>query len=302
MPRVPFVKLMQDAERRGYAVGYFESWNLESLEAVADAAEAARSPVILGFSGIALPHPGRVHREHLQDYAALGNAVCDRLTVPACLLFNESADFAWVTEAVRLGFGMVMFTDESLEETAQAEQVKRSAAVAHAAGAAAEGELDSLPGVGGGLTAAPQQSHLTTVERALAFVEATGVDSLAVNVGQVHLHGRTSVHLDLERVSQLKAAVSVPLVLHGATSIPREDLAEAVRRGVRKVNVGSILKRSFLEAMRAASVAAGTFYNPYETIGSGLPNDVMVAGRSAMQKVVEDYMGLFGSAGKAAKT
>jgi ketose-bisphosphate aldolase len=302
MPRVSFARMMQDAERRGYAVGYFESWNLESLEAVADAAEAARSPVILGFSGIALPHPGRVQREHLADYAALGNAVCDRLSVPACLLFNESADFAWVTEAVRLGFGMVMFTDESLDEAAQAAQVKRSADVAHAAGAAAEGELDSLPGIGGGLTAAPAQQHLTTVERALAFVKATGVDSLAVNVGQVHLHGRASVHLDLDRVSALKAAVPVPLVLHGATSIPREDLAEAVRRGVRKVNVGSILKRSFLEAMRTASVAAGTAYNPYETIGSGLPNDVMVAGRAAMQKVVEDYMGLFGSAGKAAQS
>ena len=73
MPRVPFTKMMQDAERRGYAVGYFESWDLESLLAVADAAEAARSPVILGFSGIALPHPDRVHPEHLEDYAALQN-------------------------------------------------------------------------------------------------------------------------------------------------------------------------------------------------------------------------------------
>ena len=300
MPRVPFTRMMQDAERRGYAVGYFESWNLESLLAVADAAETARSPVILGFSGIALPHPGRVQPEHLEDYAALGTAVCDRLSVPSCLLFNESADFTWVSEAVRLGFGMVMFTDETLDEAGQTAQVKRSVALAHAAGAAAEGELDSLPGVGGGLTAAPGESHLTTVEKAIAFVKATGVDSLAVNVGQVHLHGRTSVRLNLDRVSALKAAVSVPLVLHGATSIPREDLAEAIRRGVRKVNVGSILKRSFLEAMRAASIAAGNAYNPYEAIGSGLPNDVMVAGRTAMQKVVEDYMGLFGSAGKAA--
>jgi ketose-bisphosphate aldolase len=301
MPTVSFTRMMADAERHGYAVGYFESWNLESLLAVADAAEAARSPVILGFSGIALPHPRRVHPEHLVDYAALGRAVCDRLSVPACLLFNESADFAWVEEAVRLGFGMVMFTDESLPLEKQAALVKRSAALAHAAGAAAEGEIDSLPGVGGGLSAAPEEKHLTTVEKARAFVAETGVDSLAVNVGQVHLHGRTAVHLDLERVSALKAAVRTPLVLHGATSIPREDLGEAIRRGVRKVNVGSILKKSFLEAMRAAGVAAGSAYNPYEVIGSGLAVDVMTAGRAAMQKVVEQYMVLFGSAGKAAR-
>jgi fructose/tagatose bisphosphate aldolase len=292
--------MMQDAERRGYAVGYFESWNLESLLAAADAAEAARSPVILGFSGIALPHPDRVHPEHLEDYAALGNAVCNRLSVPACLLFNESADFTWVDEAVRLGFGMVMFTDERLDQAGQTAQVKRAASVAHAAGAAAEGEPDSLPGVGGGLTAAPEESHQTTVDRARAFVKATGVDSLAVNVGQVHLHGRSGVRLNMDRLSELKAAVSVPLVLHGATSIPREDLAEAIRRGVRKINVGSILKRSFLEAMRAAGAALGDSYNPYEVIGSGLSRDVMTAGRTAMEKVVEDYMGLFGSAGKAA--
>jgi fructose/tagatose bisphosphate aldolase len=292
--------MMQDAERRGYAVGYFESWNLESLLAVADAAEAARSPVILGFSGIALPHPDRAHPEHLEDYAALGNAVCDRLSVPACLLFNESADFTWVSEAVRLGFGMVMFTDERLDQAGQTAQVTRTASVAHAAGAAAEGEPDSLPGVGGGLTAAPEETHQTTVDRARAFVKATGVDSLAVNVGQVHLHGRTGVRLNMDRLSELKAAVSVPLVLHGATSIPREDLAEAIRRGVRKINVGSILKRSFLEAVRAAGAALGDSYNPYEVIGSGLSRDVMTAGRTAMEKVVEDYMGLFGSAGKAA--
>ena len=154
MPRVSFPRLMADAERRGYAVGYFESWNLESLLAVADAAEATGSPVILGFSGIALPLPRRATPEHLVDYAALGTAVCDRLSVPACLLFNESASFAWVIEAVRLGFGLVMFTDEEMGEAKLTEQVRKVAEVAHAASLAVEGEMDSLPGLSGGLQTA----------------------------------------------------------------------------------------------------------------------------------------------------
>jgi len=91
----------------------------------------------------------------------------------------------------------------------------------------------------------------------------------------------------------------VPLVLHGATSVSRDDLAEAIHRGVRKINVGSVLKRTFLEAMRAACIRTGQVYNPYTVIGSGLDGDVMVAGRAAMQAVVEDYMALFGSAGKS---
>ena len=137
--RMTFTRLMEDAERRGYAVGYFESWNMESLLAVADAAEAVRSPVILGFSGIALPHPARAVKEHLADYFALGAAVCDRLPVPACLLFNESARFDWVEEAVRLGFGLVMFTDEELPYVDQVAQAGRAARIAHAAGSASHG-------------------------------------------------------------------------------------------------------------------------------------------------------------------
>ena len=297
--RMTFTRLMEDAERRGYAVGYFESWNMESLLAVADAAEAVRSPVILGFSGIALPHPARAVKEHLADYFALGAAVCDRLPVPACLLFNESARFDWVEEAVRLGFGLVMFTDEELPYVDQVAQAGRAARIAHAAGAAAEGEMDSLPGVAGTLNAPPPAPPLTDPEAARQFVRATEVDSLAVSVGQVHLHGRSPVRLDLERVAALKAAVPVPLALHGATSVTRADLGGVIQRGIRKINVGSILKQTFFETMRAAGNRAGDGYNPYEVIGSGGARDVMAAGRAAMQRVVQEYMELFGSARKA---
>src|SRR5689334_6222820 len=106
---------MMEAARRGnYAVGYFESWNLESLLAVADAAEATRSPVILGFSGIYLPHPDRSVRDPLAAYAAMGSAVTDGLSVPACLLFNESPDREWVAGAIDSGFDLVMFSDDAM--------------------------------------------------------------------------------------------------------------------------------------------------------------------------------------------
>src|SRR5438309_8872894 len=104
MPLFPFPTLMEDAERGGYAVGYFESWNLESLLAVADAAATARAPVILGFSGIYLPHPGRRVSDPLAVYAAMGQAVGRRLSVPCCLLFNESPHLDWVHAAIDLGF------------------------------------------------------------------------------------------------------------------------------------------------------------------------------------------------------
>ena len=113
MPLVPFREMMADAARGGYAVGYFESWNLESLLAVADAAEAQRSPVIVGFSGIYLPHPGRRVKDGLAPYAAMALAVCRELSVPACLLFNESPNEDWVGAAIDAGFNLVMFSDDS---------------------------------------------------------------------------------------------------------------------------------------------------------------------------------------------
>lgn len=299
MPRVSFSRLMKDAEARGYAVGYFESWNLESLSAVADAAEAARSPVILGFSGIALPRPDRLRPEHMEDYAALGAVVCQRLSVPACLLFNESPSEEWVLDAVRRGFDLVMYADEQADYGTLVKVTARVSAAAHAAGLAAEGEPHSLPGVAGDLVAAPGERHLTDPGRARDFARATGVDAIAVNVGQAHLHGRGEVRLDLERLGELRRAVDLPLVLHGATSVSREDLREAIRRGIRKVNVGSAMKRACIEAMRASLAATGDLYNPYEVVGSGTDQDVMMACRRAIQGVALEYMDVFGSAGKA---
>jgi fructose/tagatose bisphosphate aldolase len=290
---------MSNAEQGGYAVGYFESWNLESLLAVADAAEATRSPVILGFSGLSLPDPSRVVKDRLEPYAAIGLAVCRNLSVPTCLLFNESPFLRWVWQAIELGFNMVMYSDDELDPPEQEEVVRQVVGRARPLGIAVEAEMVSVPGVHGGLAAAPTNLQLTDPAAASAFVRRTGVDALAVNIGQAHLHGRSQLKLDLARLAELRQAVSVPLILHGATSVGREDLTEAARLGIRKINVGSVIKRAYFEAVRSASVEAGDSYSPYEVVGSGLGSDVEAAGRIAMRAVVEDLMRLFGSAGKA---
>ncbi len=298
MPVVAFKELMAEAERGEFAVGYFESWNLESLRAVADAAESVRAPVLLGFSGIYLHHPRRRVREPLSVYAALGKETCCQLKTPACLVFNESPHFERVLEAIELGFGLVMFSDPSLGFREQSERVRQIGAQAHRAGLAVEGEMTSLPGLDGHLAAPPERIDLSDPQQARSFVESTGIDALAVNVGQAHLHGRTELRLDLNRLACLKQAVPVPLVLHGSSSICRDDLKAAIRLGVRKINVGSVLKRSYAEALRSSIHRLDGAYNPYEAIGSGLDADVLTQGRIALQEVVEDLMRLFGSAGK----
>jgi ketose-bisphosphate aldolase len=296
MPLVPFRALMADAAAGGYAVGYFESWNLESLLAVADAAEARRSPVILGFSGIYLSHPDRRVADRLAPYAAMGRAVCDALTVPVSLLFNESPNEQWVSDAIDCGFNLVMFSDEGRSADENIAVVRALGAQAHAMGAGIEGETTPLAGVGGDLAGdAVNERRLTDPAEARAFVEKTGVDAFAVNVGQVHLHGRRTVRLELDRLKAL-ASIPVPLVLHGASSVDPDDLRAAIGLGIRKINVGSRLKQVYFNALREAATKADGA-NPYEIIGSGLDRDVLVAGRLAMQREVESLMELFGSAG-----
>jgi fructose/tagatose bisphosphate aldolase len=299
MPLVRFHELMADAERGGYAAGYFESWNLESLLAVADAAEAVRSPVILGFSGLYLTHPARRVRDPLGVYAAMAREVGRNLSVPCCLLFNESPDLDSVLAAIDLGFGLVMYSDDGLGEAELGERVRRVVGRAHAAGSAVEGEMAPLEGMAGDLGEDAAVRAPTDPRAAQAFVERTGVDSLAVNVGQVHLHGRCTVRLDLGRLREIREQVQVPLALHGASSVDREDLKAAVRLGVRKVNVGSVLKQASFQALGAACADGRHNPNPYEVIGSGLAADVLVAGRLAMQAVVEEWMHCLGSAGTA---
>src|SRR5436190_15218801 len=206
MAIVGFQDLMDDAERGGYAVGYFESWNLESLLAVADAAEALSSPVILGFSGIYLPDSARkLVSDPLAAYARMAEAVARGLSVPACLLFNESPFLDWVEAAIAEGFGLVMYTDENLAPAELERRVAGLVRKAHAAGVAVEGEMDALPGVGGELAALPDQLHLSDPARSREFLERTGVDALAVNIGQAHMHGRCQVRLNLPHLAKVKA-------------------------------------------------------------------------------------------------
>ena len=298
MSLVPFSQLMADAESGGYAVGYFEAWNLESLLAIADAAKAMRSPVMLGFSGIYLPNMEFDGCTSLRPYAALCTEICRNIPTSACMVFNESPYIEWVYEAIKLEFGLVMFSDPELTYKAQTEKVRLVTEKAHASSVAVEGELKALPGVAGKLSKIPANLHLTDPAQAQTFVEVTGVDSLAVNVGQVHVHGRNPIRLDLARLAGLRKAISVPMVLHGGTSIRHQDISKAIALGVRKINVGSVLKRTYFEALRRASQKVESNYNPYDVVGSGLRGDVLAAGRAALRRTVERLMVLYGSAGR----
>lgn len=299
MSLVDFKELMEHAEKNKYAVGYFESWNLESLLAAYDAAERLRSPIILGFSGMFLTHIDRVVNEPLELYAKLADEACRQISVPACSIFNESPNLDAVLDSIDMGYKLVMFTDEKLNFEQQVKKVAIVVSKAHKKNVAVEGELVSLQGIGNELAELPGDLKFTTPESAINFVGRTGVDSLAINIGQAHMHGKTEIRLDLDALMEIKKNVKIPLVLHGGSYINPEDMKKAIEIGIRKINVGSILKKVYFQKIKDTTEKLNAGSNPYEIVGSGFKNDINTQARIALQQTIEDFIIQYGSNNKA---
>ena len=295
MPLESIDRLMHGCREGGYAVGYFESWNLESLQGVLDAAERTRSPIIIGFNGEFLSHDGRLAGERLTLYAAMGRAAAAAAHVPCGLIFNECANDSWILDAAAAGFNLVMPSDPHAPYDDYARRVKRIVAQCHERQVAVEGEIGELPcAASGRVEGAGQPTDPVLAER---FVGETGVDLLAVSAGNVHIHVSGEQDLDVERLAAIHNRVPVPLVLHGGTGVTARSLQQAIRLGVAKVNYGTYLKQRYLKAVRAAMLHDTS--NPHEMLGLGGQWDVMVACRLAVRDAVLERIETLGCCGKA---
>ncbi len=287
--------LLRHAREHGYAVGYFESWNLESLLAVKDAAESSRSPAIIGFNGRFLDNRGRRVPESLRVYGSLGKAVAEQSSVPMSFILNEATDPALLRQGLQVGFNVIMHDHEgcTLEE---AIRINASLARdAHGVGAEVEAEIGELPTASaGGKLLSPGAK--TDPREALRLVQETGVDALAVAVGNVHVLEGRRARLDLGLLAELARVVPVPLVLHGGTGIDPAELKEAIRIGVCKVNVGTVLRRTFINSLKGFLDARDVdALDPGEVTSTGGEHDMLAAARADVAAEVASLMRLFGS-------
>jgi len=290
MPIESISQLMREAQRREYAIGYFESWNLESLQGVLDAAGQARSPVIIGFNGEFLSRRPGANMKDLAIYAAMGVAAAAEASVPCGFIFNECSCDAWIEAAIAAGFNLVMPADPGAPPAEFTRRVSRLATLAHLRGIAVEAEIDELPC--GDDPGAP-----TDPEAAASFVAATGVDLLAVSVGNEHIKLSGRAPLDLTRLEAIRKRVDIPLVLHGGTGIDNDSLKAAIALGVRKVNYGTFIKQHYIEAIRDA--LSRDVKSPHALLGDGSETDIMVVGRAAVRDAVLKRIDFLGSCGKA---
>lgn len=241
MPLVPAAGLVRAAAAAGTGLGAFNVIHLETAEALVAASEQAGLPVVLQVSQNCADYHGA-----LEPIGLATLAVARRATTPVAVHLDHAEREELVDEAIALGFGSVMFDGGALPYEENVAVTARVTAKAHAAGVFVEGELGEV----GGKDGAHAPGVRTDPAEAAAFVEATGVDALAVAVGSSHAMTDRTAALDLDLIARLHDALPVPLVLHGSSGVADEEIARAIEAGMTKINVSTHLNGHFTRAVR----------------------------------------------------
>ncbi|HEY8295491.1 MAG TPA: class II fructose-bisphosphate aldolase [Micrococcaceae bacterium] len=241
MVLTPTRELMARAELAGTGQGAFNVIHLETVEGLVEGARSAGLPVILQISeNCAAYHGG------LEPLALATLAIARQSAVPVALHLDHARDEQLAYQAVDLGFGSIMYDGAHLDYRDNVAVTRRVAGYAHARGVYVEAELGEV----GGKDGAHAPGVLTDPGEAAAFVAATGVDALAVAVGSSHAMTERSAALDLDRIARLRAALDVPLVLHGSSGVPDASIVAAIAAGMTKINVSTHLNGFFTRAVR----------------------------------------------------
>jgi fructose-bisphosphate aldolase class II len=250
--------LVSSAAARGGAVAAFNVITLEHAEAIVEAAERTALPVVLQVSENAV----RYHRKAVHPVAAACRAMAEASGAPVALHLDHVEDLELLQRAADAGFSSVMVDCGRLPHDENTATTARATSWAHGAGLWVEAEL----GYVGGKAGAPQSAHApgvrTDPDEAAEFVAATRVDALAVAVGSSHAMTTRSATLDHDLVRRLATALPVPLVLHGSSGVPDDELRAAVAAGMRKVNIGTALNLALTAAVREALTAEPDLVDP----------------------------------------
>jgi ketose-bisphosphate aldolase len=243
------IGLLTDARAQRRAVPAFTTYTLESTRAICEAAQNTGLPAIIAAGSSSFRGVGR------EPLAAAALAAAAQASVPVGVHLDHSTDPGEIAACIALGYSSVMIDGSHLPFEDNVALTRAVVEHAHAHGVWVEGELGGLTGDEDASSDAVA-GELTDPDQAAEFVERTGVNALAAAVGTVHGFTTTPIHVDLDRLRAISAAVTVPLVLHGASGISDAELAAAVAAGVAKVNVNAELRRAYLGAL-ATGVAAG---------------------------------------------
>lgn len=270
------------AKKGGYGVGFFNAVNVEMARAIIETAEELRAPVMVGTAEILLP---AMELTRVAEYLI---PMAEKASVPVCVHYDHGLTFERCMQALELGFTSIMYDCSTAPYEENIEKVTEMVKICHAMGRTVEGELGHVgDNVGAGKLENPSD-YFTDPETAADFVKRTGVDSLAVAVGNAHGDYAFPPKLDFERIRVIAEKTGIPLVLHGGSGLSDTDFKTAVKEGVAKVNIFTDIDKAGKRGIEAG-LAAGE-----KSMMGLIPYEI-----DAMKEVVRDKILLFGSNGKA---
>ncbi|WP_110953878.1 class II fructose-bisphosphate aldolase [Anaerosinus massiliensis] len=242
--------ILKYAEDHKSAVGSFNVYNLESILAVIDASQELNEPVIISFG------EGYISHAPIEVIAAIVKKLCSTSSIPVVLHLDHAKEFSTVMRAIRCGFTSVMYDGSYLPLAENISNTRKIVDIAHAIGVSVEGELGYMNNEDGTSEKGFElEKGYTSVSASTQYVTGTGIDALAVAIGNAHGIYKGTPELDFERLSQISTAIGIPVVLHGCSGIPAEAIKKAVSLGVRKINVNTEIStgavreaRDFLES------------------------------------------------------
>ncbi|MDO4910154.1 MAG: class II fructose-bisphosphate aldolase [Corynebacterium sp.] len=241
MPKVGTFDLVREASFQHVGIGAFNVIHLETAEALIDGAEQAKLPMILQLSHNCI----RFHNDQLAPIGKALIELAERSTVPIAVHLDHCESVILAKQAIDLGFDSVMYDGSTLDFEENVLATRAVVDYAHRTGVSVEAELGEIGGKG-----AHCPGVKTDPEEAKLFVSNTGVDGLAVAVGNEHAMQERTAKLDLELISRLKASAGVPLILHGSSGVPDEEIQRGIAAGMTKINVSTHFNGYFTRALR----------------------------------------------------
>ncbi|MGQ9493623.1 MAG: class II fructose-bisphosphate aldolase [Anaerolineae bacterium] len=283
MPLVTSKEILSIALENHFAVGAFNANNMEQVQAIVEAAEEERAPVILQVSQGAIRYAG------LEFAASMVKTASSLVTVPVVLHLDHGYDFEQNVLCLRAGFTSLMYDGSKQPFEVNVATTKKVVEIAHIAGIPVEAELGRVAQSTDKLSYEEICALMTDPYQAKEFIELTGADSLAVACGSVHAMKVQEAELDIARIKAIHEQIPhTPLVLHGSSGVKTESFLEAIQHGICKINVATYLNQAFTRGLREAVAKY-----PDEVD----PRKFLTLSREYVKEAVREKIRLFGSAG-----
>jgi ketose-bisphosphate aldolase len=285
MSLVTLTSVLYAAAKENYAVGSFNFFGLENLQGIIEAAAEKRSPVSVQISTGTVKHIGEKCTSKMVE------GISDDYGTPVVLHLDHATDYDMVRRCIDNGFSSVMIDASNRPFNENVEITARVVEYAMKYGVSVEAELGHVGGNEDGISTDERQAFFTDPPKALEFARATGINALAVAVGSVHGFYKELPKLDFDRIKEIhKLLPDIPLVLHGGTGIPDEDIRRSILLGIRKINIGTELWYCGYGNVMKKNAALMP--------ENGDPRKVMVKVREESKVIVEKKIDVFGSGGK----